>query len=595
MGFLIDESPASPNILSLLPSIRRGRSEESVPTVTQELPASSSTNMEPVHIPADGNQPTPVPPSAPSPEVPLTDDSQPIAHSSPPREPCQSPSDQYEPTNASDPVSSPSTSQSVLQVSPRGTPLAEPPIEVKQEPEHPPTPSAREVSPAPQKVKTSFKDFLMRKKKEQVESPVISSSTIPLPEPILTTPPVPTRGSYPVTHPLEETKEPIGVTNQRRIAYLERSPELPTAKFADVDVITSTLIQPEPARTGWETAQYPDSPCELWPLDLGILKAGGMVADIRRGGYAGIRGVFDSVTKVPGRAPTASFKPTDGKTQPMVVLLRTTEPVRPSEEGETVFVLCGQHRGKVGKVMGFGKDMVSVEFGDPETVVDLEPRCLCVFFRESTVPLSDPTPPPPRVPPEKGDSISPPPVLQSEDGEIIQDPSTRSRLQQSGNSSFSQVTTPLRAAPINAPTQPRSFQNGWKNNTSTIPSRPNSLSHLMNANSNGGVNNPSNPNNAFANPPNRPSPPSGPKALRGLNPRTPFDGSRFRPEAMGSGLNGSGHSGMNGNGMGAGLKREPNPNNDHPTIPKGPSADRERDRERANGGWSTKNWGSGWR
>lgn len=194
--------------------------------------------------------------------------------------------------------------------------------------------------------------------------------------------------------------------------------------------------------------------------------------------------------------------------------------------------------------------------------------------------------------------MSPSPAPQSEDGEILQDPAPSNQSQQPSNSNFSQGTPPLRAAPINAPTQPRSFQSAWKNNSSSIPSRSNSLSHLMNANPNGGVNNPSNTSNAFTNPPNRPSPPSGPKALRGLNPRTPFDGSRFKAGVLSSGLNGNGASGlsvMNGNGMGIGLKRELNPNNGHPGIPKGPSADRERERERTNGSWSTKNWGGGWR
>lgn len=195
--------------------------------------------------------------------------------------------------------------------------------------------------------------------------------------------------------------------------------------------------------------------------------------------------------------------------------------------------------------------------------------------------------------------MSPPPIPQSEDGEILPDPLPRSKSQLPGNSPLPQTSTPLRTIPINPPTQPRSFQNSWKNNTPTIPSRPNSLSHLMNANPNGSVNNnPGNLSNAFANTPNRPSPPSGPKALRGLNQRPSFEASRFKSGVLGSGLNGngvSGLSGMNGNGMGVGPKRESNPNNGHPAIPKGPLADRERERERTNGNWSTKNWGGGWR
>ena len=331
----------------------------------------------------------------------------------------------------------------------------------------------------------------MRKKKEQVESPVIPLSTIPL-EPTPDFLDVPAGGSDEVANPSEGVKE---TAEEQGGAPFEQSSRAPVTESSDVimDRSSSPVHEPEPIKVKPEIPQPPqiksDGPPESWLFDSQLLRPR------------------------EGRAPTPS-----------------------------------------------------------------------------------PLPAPPRVPPEKGNSMSPSPAPQSEDGEIPQDPLPRSQPPQLGNSSFPQVITPLRAAP---PTQPRSY--AWKNNTSpTIPSRSNSLSHLINANPNGSVNgNLNNLSTTFANSPNRPGPPSGPKALRGLNPRVPFDGSRYKPGGTGSGLNGNvmnGLPGMNGNGgMGVGLRRESNPNNGHPAIPKGPSADRERERERANGNWSTKNWGNGWR
>lgn len=441
----------------------------------------------------------------------------------------------------------------------------------------------------------------MRKKKEQVESPVIPPSSPSIP----TSVPAPAV-LVPVKNPSEEAKE-VAEAEQPSAVSLEQPLGLPTAEPSDVDMFTSSPApEPEPVEVKMEVSQFPqpkfDSPSESWHLDPQVFGPG-VVVDLRQDSAQdcvdGVRGVIESVVNLPGCPITASFKPIDGKAREIVISASTTIPVRPSKVGEVVIILSGEHKGKIGRVIKLGKGRASVGLhGLETTIVDFEPSWLCLFSREDRVPLPDPTPLPPLDPPEKGDSISSPPAPQSEDGEILLDPPPRSQSQQSGNLNSSQVITPLRAAPINAPTQPRSFQNTWKNNTSAIPSRSNSLSHLLNANSNGGVNTPSNPNNTFANPPKRPSPPSGPKALRGLNPRTPYDGSRFKSGAMGSGLNGNGASGlpvMNGNGMGIGLKRELNPNNGHPGIPRGPSADRERERDRTNGSWSTKNWGSGWR
>jgi len=373
-----------------------------------------------------------------------------------------------------------------------------------------------------------------------------------------------------------------------------------------MDTSSSPVPEFEPVQVESETAQplqiKPDGPSEAWLLDSQLLKPG-IVVDLRQdsaqdwvhGEFMGVHGVIESVVNLPGRPPTVLFKPMGGKAHAIVIPVTTMIPVRPSEEGEAVIILSGQHKGKVGEVVRLAKDVVSVGLDGPETVVvDVEPPWLCLFFREGRAPLISSLPATPRASSEKGNSsMSPSPAPQSEDGEIPQDPPPRGQLQQSGNTS-PRVTTPLRAAPLNAPTQPRSFQSAWKSITSpTIPSRPNSLSHIINANPNGSVNgNLNNLSNTFTNPPNRPGPPSGPKALRGLGPRVPFDGSRYKPGGLGSGLNGNG---MNGNGIGVGLKRELNPNNGHPAIPKGPSADRERERERANGSWSAKNRGGGWR
>ena len=567
-----------------------------------ELPAPLLVETESNHLTADDKSLSCVPPNRPSEEIPLVNDPRTNPDSSPPHQPpTQQPSDHLNPMSTPELLSSPSTTQSVLQVTPQDTPAAEPPAEVEQEAERQPTPLplVREASPTPHKVKTSFKDFVMRKKKEQVESPVIPSLTIPVSEPTPTVPAVPVRGSDGIVNHPEETTE---TTKKQGRAPLEQPSEPLVTEPLDVDMDTNSSPAPElePVRIKSEVAQSPkikpDGPSESWLLDSQLLRPG-VIVDLRQdsgldrfhGVFKGVHGVIESIDNTPDRSPTALFNPIGGKARGIVVPVTMMIPVQPSEEGETVIILSGRHKGKVGKVIRLAKDMVSVDLDGPETVLaDVESPWLCLFFREGRGP-SSPLPTPPRVSSEKGDSLSPSPAPQSEDGEIPQDPLPRSQPQQSGSSSFPQVTTPFRAAPLNAPTQPRSFQSAWKNTTSpTIPSRSNSLSHLNNANPNGSVS--SNPNglsNTFTNSLNRPSPPSGPKALRGLNSRASFDGSRYKPGGMGSGLN--------GNGMGAGLKRELNPNNGHPAIPRGPSADRERERERASGNWSTKNWGNGWR
>ena len=601
---------ASPHLLGLLPGLCRERNEEPAAIAIQELPAPAPppTNTESVHQSTHDNSTTS------QTHAPPANGLRPSNDPSPPRElPPQQIPDHHESTNTPEPLSSPPTTQSVLQVAPEDIPVVDPVAKVEQEPERHPTPPppAREASPVPQKVKTSFKDFLMRKKKEQVESPVIPSSTIPLPEPTPTVPVVPARGPDEVVNPLEETEE---VAKKPVAAPLEQLSGPPVTEPSDVDVDADgpPASEPEPVKDNSEVAQppqtTPDGLPESWLLDPQLLRTG-LVVDLRQdqtqdwvhGEFMGVHGVIESVVNLPGRPPTALFKPIGGKAHAIVIPVTTMIPVRPSEEGEVVIILSGQHKAKVGKVNKLTKDIVSIDLDGAETVaVEVELRRLCLFFREGRAPLPSPLHPPPRTLPEKGNSMSPSPAPQSEDGEIPQDPLPRGQSQQSSSSSLPQITTPLRAAPLNAPTQPRSFQNAWKNNTSpAIPSRPNSLSHLINANPNGSVNgNLNNLSNTFVNSPNRPGPPSGPKALRGLNPRTPFDGSRYKPGGMGSGLNGGGMGvlpGMNGSGIGVGLKRELNPNNGHPAIPKGPSADRERERERANGNWSTKNWGSGWR
>ena len=584
-----------------------------MPFDAQECPAPLLINTESDSPSEDGGSATsqtPTPPSVPL-EIPPTDSFRPDADRSSPRESpppeTQPPPDHREVMGTSELLSSPSATQTVLQVTPQDTPVVEPVAEVEQEPEHQltPPPPAREASPVPQKVKTSFKDFLMRKKKGQAESPIIPTSTIPLLEPATTVPDVHAGGPDAIANPSESANEPVA-------APLERASGPPPTEPGDVYMGTSHTPAPgpEPVKGDSGVTQPPqtksDDPSESWLLDSQFLRPGiivclrdGSVQEWDRGDFVGVPGVAESLVNLPGRPPTASFRPTTGPRRAVVIPVTAIIPARPRWEGDIVTILSGQHEGKVGKVVKLTEDVVSVDLNGPETaVVDLELRWVCLFSRESqTFPFSPP-PPPPRALPEKGNSMSPPPAPQSEDGEIP-DPPPRSQSQQPCSPPSPPITTILRAAPLNAPTQPRSFQSPWKNNTlPVIPSRPNSLSHLLNANPNGSVNsNLSNLSTTFANSPNRPGPPSGPKALRGLNPRTPFDVSRYKP-GMGSGLSGNGMSGpagVNGNGMGAGLKRDLNPNNGHPAIPKGPSADRERERERGNGNWSTKNWGSGWR
>ena len=586
-----------------------------MPNAIQELPAPLPTNMESAHLPENDSLLPSRTHTLPSIhlEIPPVDDFQPSTDSSPPHEPPPyQPSDHREPTSTPELLSPPSTTQSMPQVTPQDTPAVEPVAEPGQEPERQstPPPLVREASPAPQKVKTSFKDFLMRKKKEQVESPVIPS-IIPVLETTPTIPAISACGLDSIMNPPEEVKE---TAEEEGATVLGQPSEPPVTETSDVDmdVTSSPAPELESIEVKSETPQppqiQPDGPSASWLLDSQLLRPG-VVVDLRQdsaqdwvhGEFTGVHGVIESAVNLPGRPPTALFKPIDGKAHAIVIPVTTMIPVQPSEEGEVVIVLSREYKGKIGKVVRLSKDVASVDLDGLETtVVDVELPWLCLFFREGRAPLPSPLPLPPCASSEKGDSMSPSPAPQSEDGEIPQDPLPRSQSQQPGNPSFPQATTPLRAAPLNAPTQPRSFQNAWKNNPSpTIPSRSNSLSHLMNANPNGSVNaNLTNLSNPFVNSPSRPGPPSGPKALRGLNPRTPFDGSRYKPGGIGSGLNGNGMSGipgMNGNGLGAGLKRELNPNNGHPSIPKGPSADRERERERGNGNWSTKNWGNGWR
>ena len=607
----VDEKPArsaSPNLLDSLPGLRREQKEEPVPIDTQECPDTLLINAESDPPSDDGSSATshtPTPPSVPL-EIPPADDFRPGADPSPLDEPPpQQPCDHHEAVGTSEFLSSPSVTQSVLQVTPQDASMVEPVVEVKQEPgrQLTPPPPVREVSPVPQKVKTSFKDFLMRKKKGQVESPIIPTSTIPLLEP---TPTVHAGGPDAIVNPSEAVNEPDAVPSER-----PSGPPPTEPPDGGLDTSSSPAPEPEPVKADSEVAQPPriksDDPPESWLHDSQFLRPGvvvclreGSVQEWDRGDFVGVPGVADSLVNLPGRPPTASFKPTIGRRRAVVIPVTAIIPARPRWEGEVITILSGQHEGKIGKVVKLTEDIVSVDLDGPETaVVDIELPWVCLFSREGQTFPPSPIPPPPRAWLEKGNSMSPPPAPQSEDGEIPQDPPPRSQSQQPCNPSSPPITAPLRAAPLNAPTQPRSFQSAWKNNTlPTVPSRPNSLSHLLNANPNGSVNSGlSNLSTTFTNSPNRPGPPSGPKALRGLNPRTPFDVSRYKT-GMGSGLSGNGMSGptgVNGNGMGAGLKRDLNPNNGHPAIPKGPSADRERERERGNSSWSTKNWGGGWR
>ena len=580
-----------------------------MPIGAQECPPPLLINTESAHPLADGSSATlqtHTPPSIPL-GVPPTDDFRSNIDASPRHEPPPQSSDHQETMGTSELLSSPSTTHCVLQATPQDTSVVEPVAEVKQEPEHQPSPPppVREVSPVPQKVKTSFKDFLMRKKKGQSESPIIPTSSMPSLESISTVPAVQAGGQDAIANPSEAANESVTVPLKRPSGTPTEPPD------ADMDTSSSPAPEPLPVKVELEVVQPPqiksDDPPESWLLDSQFLRPGvlvclreGSVQEWDCGDFMGVPGVTDSLVNLPGRPPSVSFKPTIGRRRAVVIPVTAIIPARPRWEGDIITILSGQHEGKVGKVVKLTEDTVSVDLDGPETVVvDVELPWVCLFSRESRTFPPSPPPPPLRDLSETGNSMSPPPVSQSEDGEILQDLPQRSQSQQPCNPSSPSITTPLRAAPLNAPTQPRSFQSAWKNNTlPTIPSRPNSLSHLLNANPNGSVNSSlSNLSSTFANSPNRPGPPSGPKALRGLNPRMPFDVSRYKT-GMGSGLSGNGMSGpagVNGNGMGAGLKRELNPNNGHPAIPKGPSADRERERERANSNWSTKNWGSGWR
>ena len=606
----IDEKPArsvSPNLLGSLPGLRRGQKEEPVPIDTQEFPAPLPIITESALPPADGGPATSqthTPPSVPS-EIPPINDLPPDPDPSPLDEPpLQQLSEPCETTSTFELLSSPTATQSELQLTPQDALVVEPTVEVKQESERQLTPPPiREASPVPQKVKTSFKDFLMRKKKEQVESPIIPTFAIPPLEPSPTVLATPAPESDAIATPSEAAKQPVAVP-------LERPSGPPPTEPPDTDMDTSSSPAPEPEPVKVESSatqppqSKPDDPPESWLLESQFLKPDvavclrqGSVHEWDPGEFVGTRGYIESLVNLPGRPPSASFRPFVVRSR-VVIPVTAILPARPSR-GESAIILSGQHEGKVGKVVKITEDIVSIDLNGPETtVIDVEPRLVCLLWAEKRTPLY-PLLPPALPLSEKGNSMSPPPLPQSEDGEIPQDPLPRSQSHQQGNPPSPPVTTPLRVAPLNAPTQPRSFQSAWKNNTlPTVPSRPNSISHLLNANPNGGVSSSlNNLGTAFANSPNRPGPPSGPKALRGLNPRTPFDVSRYKT-GMGPGLGGNGMSGptgVNGNGLGAGLKRELNPNNGHPAIPKGPSADRDRERERGSGNWSTKNWGSGWR
>ena len=601
--------PPSPNLLSSVPNIRRERDEEPVRIVIQELAAPLLVNTDSTYQSTTGTSPMQTPQITPSEDILLTSDLRPDAYSSPREPPPQQSSDNHELVNASELPPSPPTTESTLQATSEDTGAAEPPAEAEQEPERQPTPPhpVREPSPTPQKVKTSFKDFLMRKKKEQVESPVDSSPTVSMPTPIPTVPLVAAPGSDSIADPSEEENGPVN--QQSTVSPVQPSLPPVTELLDMVNHALPPVREPEPITL--ETAQPPNSdpdpPPGYWILDAKVFRPGVVVNlvesiwDQIRGGPIVLRGVVDSIGKLPHRGYPGfvDLRLSDGTLDTYPLYGGRTTPVKPSEEGEVVIILSGQHKGKVGKVVRLGKWIVSIDLDGPESkVVDVNPAYLCLFFREGRAPLPNPTPPAPPPLPEKETSPSPPPAPQSEDGEIPQDLSPKVQPQQPGSTSPLQSTTPLRASSLNPPTHPRSFQTTWKNNSSTIPSRSNSLSHLLNANPNGGANNPSNLSSTFTSPLNRPAPPSGPKALRGLNSRSPFEGSRFKSGGLGSGLNGNGTSGLpgvNGNGMGVGPKRDSNPNNGHPAIPKGPLADRERERDRTNGNWSTKNWGSGWR
>lgn len=280
---------------------------------------------------------------------------------------------------------------------------------------------------------------------------------------------------------------------------------------------------------------------ESWLVDP-QLKTTGLVVQVKdtwhKRDMAGLQGIVKALVNREGMSPLVILKALGASSHDGVPATHTV-PVAPSRVGDYVALIGGKSKGEIGLVQTIGEGFAIVRLDSDESVVEVKTSLTCKLSK-----TGDAIQPEPVVQlepePERPAQPTSPPV---EEGEIVQ-PSTPPL-----------PPPPSAKVTSTTPTQPRSFL-----------SHPSSLPR--------GGTRPSPPSLA----PSRPrqvTPPSGPKALRVAGtksyPQPPYPPKRSY--------------GSISNGMMS-----------HPPLPRGPSADRDRERD-----WTSSNWSSrrpppgGWR
>jgi hypothetical protein len=268
---------------------------------------------------------------------------------------------------------------------------------------------------------------------------------------------------------------------------------------------------------------------------------------------AGIQGVVKAVVCREGMTPVVILKPFRGTSHDGVPIAHVV-PVPPSRVGDLVTIIGGRLKGEMGSVVELHEGRVLLRLESSGSIVEVRKDWMCRFSRESDTTQADGfethiSPP----------NIPPPPGLE-EDGEIIQPSTSPPPPSSSGVRPFYAIS--------NTPTQPRSFLGNPSSSSKPSPRPPPVLAP------------PSRPRQTSPIHPAATRPPSGPKALRAGGPKgtyTPPHPSYPPKRSFGTNPNG-------------GVPQAP--------LPRGPSADRERDREWTGSAWASRSRpppSSGWR
>jgi len=288
-------------------------------------------------------------------------------------------------------------------------------------------------------------------------------------------------------------------------------------------------------------------PSDSWILDPKVA-ACGLVVQIREEWHkrdmAGIPGVVKAVICREGMTPLAIIKPFRGTGVDGVPIIHII-PVPPNRIGDTVTVIEGKLKGETGSVVDIQEGRILIRIESSGSISEVKGDWMCRISTEGEMAHADVV--------ERSHSQP-----FEEDGEIVQ------------------ATTPPQPTPSgvkqlyatsSTPTQPRSFLAY----PTTSSSKPNSRPPLTPVP-------PSRPRQASPTQPSISRPPSGPKALRAGGPKSSYvQPHQTYPPKRSFGTNPSG-----------GVSN----------APKGPSADRDREREWTGSTWSSRSRpppSGGWR